>query len=560
MITQTERFDVTEAASRFLRRWGSGSFDTLRGQLAFAGFLLFLCAAPILAGPIVQCEYAHDAFIFLDGAWRVLHGQRPQIDFSTNLGPVVFLLTAAGIAITKHGGYALVIAQSLMGVIVATFAYYLSVRRLPRYTAVILSTAIVLLALAPYNTGEFPFLLTFGMMYNRMGYALLGVLLIESTKGPERSGNQNREEWVGGALTGLICAILLFLKITYFMVAVALIVALLPYRTQHRQRFVGMAVGWVAFTLAMLVYLRFDIAPIFREMRISAGAKHIPRLDALGIAMGSVELTIFLLMLGFLFVWLLRGARRGVLLSRPAAIFFTIVIGYSLIITNHQGGGQPLSAFLCFLIATELAIALWPTWDGLASLSAPAALVAIGLSAPLIAFTIPTAVAYILPVLGPHVRWQRYVPEERLSAPAVADFRSKDDTPRFDRADNVEKGNYVDFVNEGLALVRAHSSHDESVVSLEFSNPFSFSLQRVPPQGGTTCIQYGVTFDLTHKLAPDELFGDAKIAMVPTVYSSPLLADAVERIYMKPLRARFDKVAESEHWTLFRRKIPQPRS
>ena len=64
---------------------------------------------PFWAGPLMQYTYAHDAFIFLDGGWRVLHGQRPQIDFSTNLGPIMFLYTALGIKIP--GAYMKVVAM-----------------------------------------------------------------------------------------------------------------------------------------------------------------------------------------------------------------------------------------------------------------------------------------------------------------------------------------------------------------------------------------------------------------------------------------------------------------
>ena len=31
--------------------------------------------------------YAHDVFVFLDGAWRVLNGQRPHNDLRNSMAP-----------------------------------------------------------------------------------------------------------------------------------------------------------------------------------------------------------------------------------------------------------------------------------------------------------------------------------------------------------------------------------------------------------------------------------------------------------------------------------------
>ena len=137
---------------------------------------------------------------------------------------------------------------------------------------------------------------------------------------------------------------------------------------------------------------------------------------------------------------------------------------------------------------------------------------------PLIALLIPVASAYALPVVEPVMRCENYTSEMRLAAPAVDDFRSRDTTPRYDSDDNAIKGNYAIFVNEGFALLNRYSSSGESVVSLAFSNPFSFSLQRNPPKRGTTCLQYGVTFDHKHKLSPDDLFANADVVMLPRVF------------------------------------------
>ena len=547
--------DVVRIWGRLLRIWQSGFLDTRSARFTFATFLFVLCLVPILAGPVVQYVYAHDAFIFLDGGWRVLHGQRPQVDFSTNLGPIIFLFTAAGIAIGHSAGHALVITQTLFGALIAGLAYYLCVSRLTRITGISFATTLVVLALAPFNIGEPPWMLTYGMMYNRFGYALLGVIVIESMVAPRPGSTRLRDEMFGGGVTGFVCSFLFFLKITYCLVGVALVFMLLPYRQQVRRRFVGMGIAGLSFTLLVLAYLQFKLPALIRELRLAAGGKHMGRLNPIGDAMTVVESTIILVALGFLVAWLLSISNHSQLpLSRPWAVFVAAFFGFALLITNHQGGGQPLNAFVCILIASEITgyyrsfSERHNSW-----LVPPAVLTSIALWAPLLALFIPLSIAFALPPLEPVFRWQNYTSEMRLAAPAVSDFRSRDTTPRYDREDNPTPGNYAIFVNEGLALLKRHSSPSESVMSLEFSNPFSFSLQRDPPRGGTTCLQYGVTFDHSHRLSPEQLFGDADLVMLPRVISAGLLADAIARDYMQALVARFHVVTRSSNWTLFRR-------
>src|SRR5438094_500377 len=86
--------------------------------------------------------------------------------------------------------------------------------RLWQATGMLCCVLLVLLAMAPYNTGEFPFFLTSGMLYNRVGYALVGIVLVEALL-PPREAHKLRVEWWGGAATGLLLAFLLFFKITY---------------------------------------------------------------------------------------------------------------------------------------------------------------------------------------------------------------------------------------------------------------------------------------------------------------------------------------------------------
>jgi hypothetical protein len=89
-------------------------------------------------------------------------------------------------------------------------------------------------------------------------------------------------------------------------------------------------------------------------------------------------------------------------------------------------------------------------------------------------------------------------------------------------------------------------------MSLDFSNPFSYSLRIKPARGGTTVLQYGTTFDDRHRQSPEELFGFADLVMLPNFYSDGTLAASIPRLYGPYLNSHYKKVAESVNWQLYR--------
>jgi len=111
---------------------------------------------------------------------------------------------------------------------------------------------------------------------------------------------------------------------------------------------------------------------------------------------------------------------------------------------------------------------------------------------------------------------------------------------------------YVDKVNDGLDLLRLHGGPQETILTLDYSNPFSFGLLRPSPKGDLLWWDQGVTFTRAIHLDPDPLFRDVSLVMVP---KNPLPnAVLLSEIYGPELSTRFTQVAESGHWVLYRRK------
>src|SRR5271165_1474981 len=59
-----------------------------------ASVLVVYCAILVWLGALHTSLFGHDSFIFLDGGWRVLNGQRPHVDFHTAVGPLQALYSA----------------------------------------------------------------------------------------------------------------------------------------------------------------------------------------------------------------------------------------------------------------------------------------------------------------------------------------------------------------------------------------------------------------------------------------------------------------------------------
>jgi hypothetical protein len=191
----------------------------LGSHLAIAMLLAAILGIGIRTGIVPMRSYVEDVIFFADNAWRVIWGQRPHVDYSSGLGPVTYLLSALGIKLAGGNLNRLGYGNVFAGVTIGIWAYALLVRRVSGLLAVAGAVMLCLLSLAPVQLGESFRLSTVAMSYNRQGYALLGLLIIESF--PLRREAPARG--LGGALsTGALCAILLFLKANYFLVGLVL--------------------------------------------------------------------------------------------------------------------------------------------------------------------------------------------------------------------------------------------------------------------------------------------------------------------------------------------------
>jgi hypothetical protein len=114
---------------------------------------------------------------------------------------------------------------------------------------------------------------------------------------------------------------------------------------------------------------------------------------------------------------------------------------------------------------------------------------------------------------------------------------------------------YTTYINDGEALLRKATSSQETVLTMDMTNPFPYVLGRRPPLGGIAAAGYNYTLSDAHHPSDDRYFGNADVVMVP---KRPALDDVFwvgfYRIYEPGLLRRYALAAESDWWRLFRKK------
>lgn len=522
-------------ATRFLALWNFPALDYLPIRALLAVIILGLCLVRAYVGMWGSRIYTQDAFSILDGAWRVMNGQRPHVDFYTGLGPLTYLMTAAGVVIAGGNAAGLAYGQAIFGCLAGLWGYWLCDRRLRSLATILVCTMVVLLAIVPTTVGDSAQGITPATTYNRCGYALVALLMIEAVaaRRPERG----RAELWGGASTGLVLGALLFLKISFFMGAGFLLMVLMPLRKQARERWLGIGGAFALTVLAFAWYLRFDLAAVFIDLRTVAHTKHV-MLGWYLLRDVIVNATPFLIFVHLISQnassqWdrkMIRLAGLGVCLA-----------GFFLLLTSWQFYTLPLDSLMVVLLLDRNILT--------ASSRTPA--VAMRYSAWLLGGL------FALNFIGSHALALEFALSQKLKPEPYASFTA----PVLSGFNSPVERDYVKYVNDGCDLLNDQRRPQDSVISLNFSNPFSFALGIKPPLGGTTWLQYGTNFDDLHGPSPERVFGNATLVMLPKVFSDLTLPETVPRIYGPFLKQHYALAAESASWWLYRRKdkeLPAP--
>ena len=502
--------------------------------------VVLICTVTAAIGAVHTRIFGHDLFIFLDAGWRVLNGQRPEIDFNPSMGALLSLLAAAGLKLAHNSPDGVGYMSALVGGIAGCGAYALSRRQMTAVPAMLAGAVVVLIAVGPYPIGFAPNLLSHAMIYNRYGYALLGLIVLECFQ--EGDGT-----FAGGLSTGVVSAALLFLKPSYALVAIGFAGCSFVVQRPRLRRAFGLGIGLVAAGIAMMAYLRFDFAALWSDLRLMSAAR------SSGLSLWNVRWALFKGLGDLLPLSLLALLVASVTATvRPLLVTALVWVGGALLLaSNAQPSGFPLNAVLAVLLIEQGRRAA-----GAASFPVP------GFPRPQALLILLGLVCYA-PTAAGNASGLVYAWADSRANPTVARFSS----PRlaklvlFDIADGTDADQrsngraYVDYVNDGVALLERNALPKETIFTLDMANPFTYALARRPAEGGAPALSINHTFNDRSKPTPEWLFGSADIVMVPKrPASSGPDADALFRNYLPAIEDRFRICAESDWWKAYRRR------
>jgi hypothetical protein len=546
---------VAAYLDRLLASWQDPKVLT-PARLVFVFFfgLVLICGVAALTGAVPTRIYGHDVFVPVDAGWRIINGQRPHLDFTSGWGPVWFLAEGLGLTLSRHSVDGVGYANAIVALLVGTWSFFLGDRRLASLPRILLGWFLAALVAAPYPLGVSPFLSSHAMTYNRYGYALLGLILLECLPATGDSDESHEEGWTGGFSTGAALSLTLFLKASYFFIAVVLIAGFaLLLRRLARRRILGIALGFASVSICLLAYLRFDIAAVLGDLHM-AGAARAAAVDNRLVISNALHLSILLRMAFFVVVTALLFSNRNPRWRRlrlPAigALLFLADVG--LMSTNAQGYSFPLCAIFAILMVNEIAKYQPPPLVARRFFYRPLYLGALLLAALLV---VPQFARDVVG-LG-YGLWSKHKVSGDTMVPR---FTPPNLQPlvlyNFWAAPQSNGVTFINYVNDGVALLERNSRPDETIITMDMTNPFSFALGRLPAQAGIESPTYNYNIDDTHRPSDDRFFGNADIVMVP---KRPAI-DAVffvgfYQAYKPGLQRRFYLAAESPLWWMYRRK------
>jgi hypothetical protein len=529
--------------------WWVGSREgNGRRNRILIGLLLLVCVATLIVAVPRMEIFGHDLFVSLDGGWRVLHGQRPGVDFYSQMGPAYFLLHAAGLWLAGGNARGLGYGSAIAVLLISFWAFFLLRSRMRPTPFFVACLFLALLAAAPFPLGYNFLEACFSMKHNRYGYALTALVMLESFL-PE-DGNTRKQNFLGGFSTGLACAVLLFLKVSYGFVALTFAAVSLPLGTRIRGRLAGMAAGFAAFTIPMMAYLRFDLPAQISQYELLARAQgHKISLLFAARCIYRERLEIALVILLGALVLLLPGVSRRRSFTLMLAVMMALGAGTLLMLTNTQLTDMPLSGVAALLLLNEVTVAI----PEATAYPQAATLLAIGLLAVGLPMCVDAAgIAAAMERKALSVNSNHHFREVGLESIAFDDCQPPlGIEQQCSLNDNGQ--NFVRYTEEGIALVEAYGRPGESVRGMGMSNPFSFATGRPPSSGGAVNLS---KTNISPAYMPPRKFliGDAALLIVPKFPATErdTLA-AILHAYPELLGQDYLQVAESENWVLYRR-------
>jgi len=533
--------------------------------MLYAGVLLAgVCFLQFALGAFPTRIYGHDLLIFLNGAWRVASGQIPCVDFYSGLGVLVWKPIQWAFSVYGYKAGAIGLARALYTAVLGVWFLLLIWREPIRRRLIVLWLFLLIFVSAARPLGEYPTWISHAMFYNRVGYALVFLIIFEQLSvsrfwALDSGSDLHREpQFWSGFSTGAAVACTILLKISFLIPAAAVLGLGLLFFGLNRRHIGGLLGGVLATFALAIAFLHFQPVAFLHET-IILGRERQGMLESQLVSTIVRDLgeTLFTLAAGIT-IAIVGFVQRRVALKY---IFATLVIvGLDIFCraTNAMRGDLPLAAFWC--LSGVVLLRSFPGASFGTRYLQPRFIVSLLVLSPMV---IPIVVmdftSSVYAVFK--TRAIRKQEEPRFASRALSSWVPLDWEGDETTWMNENGKPLVLITNDGLQLLRNLSRPEETVASISFVDIFSFALNRRPPEGGAVWIDPNNNVSQNHPLPVEMLIGRPDLLMVQG--TSDLNSTNVRALfgtYPDLLTKDFVLVGKSGFWSLYRRRGEQPNS
>ncbi|WP_437354139.1 hypothetical protein [Neorhizobium petrolearium] len=481
----------------------------------------------------MTAAFINDVLIFLDGAHRIAVGQLPSRDFHTALGPLVFYIPAIGYLVTGNYGAAMPLGMGLLIIAFIPATIRIVTSRLHPLLTTVLAVFLILILATPINLGSPIGLLSFAMFYNRIGWVALALLLVMYVSPYAQS---RKSDLADGLAASFLLLIQIYTKVTYGLVALGFIAFMLFDRRQSRWVWIGLIATAVA-CLSIEVFWHGTLQHVqdLAEAARVSGERDLPSLVR-NFLENFADVSVFALMVS-ISLFKTRGLRD--------LLFYGFCFAAGLLIINQNAHAWGIiTLYAGAAVALEKVLRL----DLTAGIEHPQKAASAGLPLLFLFFLAPPIVHHAS-ALVLHTVYAVSNVGKPLGLPLFADVRNIDPPggqPKFMQQ-------YIDSIESGGALLTSLPTPPERVLVLDFVNPFSAGLGIEPPSGDSAWLHWGRNVSDKSHLAPEVLFADVELVMIPKggINGLPL-----KQLYCPYILQRFEQVQETTAWTVYQRRRP----
>jgi len=159
------------------------------------GLSYFLLVAP---GQSFTSAYFCDTISLLNASYRVSLGHIPSKDFYSAIGPLNFYLSSVGLTLGLNSGVTFALGGVLAFILILTPGFMMMQARFSTVSIILVSVCFWLLIVVPIDTGDLYNNLTWGLFYNRHGWAVLLFLFYVEPRKPT-----NKVKYLDGTLIAI---------------------------------------------------------------------------------------------------------------------------------------------------------------------------------------------------------------------------------------------------------------------------------------------------------------------------------------------------------------------